>query len=371
MGILAFICMGVSVVPVIQAKEHLLLAVPGGGALGKIPAAVLIEFEEETGKPIYKLFDECMGSSIGAQMISLLTVRQPDKGRPLTAIEMDNFLDRSFVNLSSALNLRENFCAEMGLSKDCLLEEAMCPVRIIATKLNEQRIGKELITFGPERHVKLKLSEIACASSTVLPLMTPQAVQLENGESAVFMDSGCNFCESEIRTMNPLYEGFREFTRSGKFKEGDTATIFFLGNGWVSLGSEDFVRQVNLKAHDDKDIPVKLFHVNVNINPALNSWAQANPLELMMASVFIPGEQSLQNAAAAGIVPPSTFDQVTKDSIKQSGVFKEMVDYLKKRIESESESVEVKPSSSDEEKLSSVPSEANDPTAELGMEPLD
>lgn len=368
-GIFASICIGVSLVPIIQAKEHLILVIPGGGALGKISVASLIKLEEKTQKPIYELFDEYYGSSIGAQIISLLNVPQPDKGRPLTALEVDNFLNKAFQSPFSALSLRENFCAEMGLARNYLLEEAIRPVRIIATKLNEEQRGKELVTFGPERYGKLKLSEIACASSTVLPLMTPQTVQLENGESAFFIDSGCNFCDLELRTMNPLYEGFKDFTRSGKFKEGDTATIFFLGNGWVSLGSEEFMRQVELKTHDNKKISVKLFHINVNIDPILNAWAQANQSLVAMMGQFIPGGQSAQNAAVAGIVPPSVFDPVTTDSIQQSGVFKAMVDHLKGQMELES--VEVKLSPSEEEKLDSALAEPNDATAELGMEPLD
>lgn len=68
------------------------------------------------------------------------------------------------------------------------------------------------MTFGPETHGQLKLFEIACPSCSILPIMTPQKVQFENGESAPFIDLGCNFCEVEMRRMHSLDEGFKSFT---------------------------------------------------------------------------------------------------------------------------------------------------------------
>ena len=67
-----------------------ILSIDGGGIRGIIPATLLIEFEQRTGKPICKLFDLIAGTSTGGILAAALTL--PDgRGRPkYTAKEMLN-----------------------------------------------------------------------------------------------------------------------------------------------------------------------------------------------------------------------------------------------------------------------------------------
>jgi patatin-like phospholipase/acyl hydrolase len=57
------------------------LSVDGGGIRGLIPAMVLVELEERTGRPIADLFDLVAGTSTGGIIALALTVPGPD-GRP-------------------------------------------------------------------------------------------------------------------------------------------------------------------------------------------------------------------------------------------------------------------------------------------------
>ena len=58
-----------------------ILAIDGGGIRGLIPALVLAEIEQRTGRPISSLFDLVAGTSTGAIIACGLTRPQPDAGR--------------------------------------------------------------------------------------------------------------------------------------------------------------------------------------------------------------------------------------------------------------------------------------------------
>lgn len=72
------------------------LAIDGGGVRGIIPARILQEIEERTGKPIAELFDLIGGTSTGAIVAGGLVVPDPeDPKRPKhTAQELKNFYYR-------------------------------------------------------------------------------------------------------------------------------------------------------------------------------------------------------------------------------------------------------------------------------------
>lgn len=63
-------------------KTFKILSIDGGGVRGIIPAMMLHDLEERTGKPIAEMFDLIAGTSTGGFMTLLLTKPGPD-GRPL------------------------------------------------------------------------------------------------------------------------------------------------------------------------------------------------------------------------------------------------------------------------------------------------
>jgi patatin-like phospholipase/acyl hydrolase len=66
------------------------LSIDGGGIRGLIPALVLAEIEDRTGRPVAELFDFVAGTSTGGLLACALT-RPGDDGRPLfTAAEAAN-----------------------------------------------------------------------------------------------------------------------------------------------------------------------------------------------------------------------------------------------------------------------------------------
>lgn len=58
-----------------MSKKYRILSIDGGGVRGIIPARILQEIEEKTGKPIYQLFDMIVGTSAGA-LIALASTCQ-------------------------------------------------------------------------------------------------------------------------------------------------------------------------------------------------------------------------------------------------------------------------------------------------------
>ena len=57
------------------------LSIDGGGIRGIIPALILAELEERTGKPVCELFDMIAGTSTGGILATGLTI--PDEhGKP-------------------------------------------------------------------------------------------------------------------------------------------------------------------------------------------------------------------------------------------------------------------------------------------------
>ncbi len=76
-----------------KKRVFTVLSIDGGGIRGLVPARILQEIEERTGKPIAELFDMVGGTSTGAILAAGLTV--PDETNPSkprhTAQEMKNF----------------------------------------------------------------------------------------------------------------------------------------------------------------------------------------------------------------------------------------------------------------------------------------
>ncbi|HUZ03490.1 MAG TPA: patatin-like phospholipase family protein, partial [Thermomicrobiaceae bacterium] len=57
-----------------MAELFCILSIDGGGIRGLIPAMVLSRIEEDTGTPIWKLFDLIAGTSTGGILAAALTI---------------------------------------------------------------------------------------------------------------------------------------------------------------------------------------------------------------------------------------------------------------------------------------------------------
>lgn len=82
----------------------------------------------------------------------------------------------------------------------------------------------------------------------------------------------------------------------------------------MNLAETDDVEKMELKAHDDRSIPVKLFNMKVDISSILESWEKENQVILggMIAMGALLSEQTAQNTAAAGLISPSRFEGLPK-----------------------------------------------------------
>lgn len=80
---------------VVEEKKRVftVLCIDGGGVRGLIPARILQEIEERTGKPICELFDMIGGPSTGSIVAAGLSIPDPDDAtKPrYSALEMKNF----------------------------------------------------------------------------------------------------------------------------------------------------------------------------------------------------------------------------------------------------------------------------------------
>lgn len=76
-----------------KKRVFTVLSIDGGGVRGIVPARILQEIEERTGKPIAELFDMIGGNSTGAIVAAGLTVPDADKPeKPRhSALELKNF----------------------------------------------------------------------------------------------------------------------------------------------------------------------------------------------------------------------------------------------------------------------------------------
>lgn len=76
-----------------KKRVFTILCIDGGGIRGIVPARILQEIEERTGKPVAELFDMVGGPSTGAIVAAGLTVPDPDEpGKPKhSALELKNF----------------------------------------------------------------------------------------------------------------------------------------------------------------------------------------------------------------------------------------------------------------------------------------
>jgi len=322
------------------AYNYRILVLPSGGATGLIPATFLVELERRTGKPVYQLFDEIWGSSIGAMIASLLTV--PADGvvdgsaPPKTALEVQEFIEQVFSSYWRAARILKEF--RKSVPKDLKLKDTKIPVRILSAEVKAWRCGgllhipskTALKSFCQQDCGNLSLSSIACSSCVIPPVHRYEVVALENGECMHCLDAGHEYCGKETE-MNPLFFMMEQFSREIQV-EKDTLSVFFLSNGWIRLhpswGSHHWV---DMPGHNGSTVRVNLFNLDVDLNPAIEQWKNQKWYGKILTR--LSSKNTLDNLAGIGTLPRTILKQHAEQILQNSDVFHEMVEFLSRTPE--------------------------------------
>ncbi len=200
-----------------------ILSIDGGGIRGVIPALVIAQIEQRTGRRAAELFDFFAGTSTGG--IIALALNVPDKdGKPLYTAEQladlyrqrgSQIFDRTFIKriVSGAgwvdeqfdhrpLNriLQEYFGAALPM------RSALKPVMVSTYDLHNRK-PRFLKSFNPE-HYTLPMWMAARATSAAPTYFEPADVPIESGRS-VLVDGG-------VFVNNPAASAYAEAVRGWK-----------------------------------------------------------------------------------------------------------------------------------------------------------
>jgi len=186
-----------------------ILTIDGGGIRGLIPALILAEIEEKTGKPISSLFDLIAGTSTGGLLAIALSVSDVYGKPKLTAKEMvDIYLNRSdeifkrsiFHRLQAIDSIRDEKYQKDGfinILDDLLgattMKDTLTEI-IIPAYETERRIPwffKSIHAKNPEKkNYDFFLKDIALATSAAPTYFEPHKVKYEETNYLSFVDGG-------------------------------------------------------------------------------------------------------------------------------------------------------------------------------------
>lgn len=358
MKLFVILCFIVWSMKPVDAKDYRILVLPSGGATGIIPATLLARLEAETGQPVYKLFDEIWGSSIGAMTAALLTTPRgnPDVDRsknnsltqsarplpldkPRSAAEIVEFIEDTFAKYHRAAAIRKRF--RQLIHPETSLKETLIPIRILSGEIKKwwgrgciipKKI--ELRSFCTDQDGDLSLLSIACGSCTLPPVHRAEPLDLGNNNYSYFIDAGHELVElcGSLPCMNPMFNFMKDFSSTIDLQV-DTVSLFFLSNGWVNLhpnwGTEGQVRMQD--KNDEWTVPVHLFNVAVDLAPAIQEWHQKTRTGRAW-SPFKNYPKIINNLAGIGAVHTPIMKKIAEDVAKNSPVFHAMVTFLKQDL---------------------------------------
>ena len=89
-----------------------ILSIDGGGIRGLVPALVLAEIEQRTGRPIASLFDLIAGTSTGGILALGLTIAKSPGGPVYSALQMAHFYQHEGSRIFSRSPLRALFACD-------------------------------------------------------------------------------------------------------------------------------------------------------------------------------------------------------------------------------------------------------------------
>ncbi len=124
-----------------KRRVFTVLSIDGGGVRGIVPARILQELEERTGKPVAELFDMIGGTSTGAILVAGLTAPDPDdpKKPRHSAQEMKNF----YLRHSSKIFPEIRFKSLRKLSNGSLYDPQPLE-NILKNSLGDTRMNESL-----------------------------------------------------------------------------------------------------------------------------------------------------------------------------------------------------------------------------------
>ncbi|MGB0839991.1 MAG: patatin-like phospholipase family protein, partial [Chitinophagales bacterium] len=221
-----------------EKKIIKVLSIDGGGVRGLIPAMVLADIEQRTGKPISELFDLIAGTSTGG-LLSLGMVTPDATGRPAYTAQdmvdlyskrgnelfqrdlwgriMSNFFDQKY-DAAPLENILDEYFAETRL-KDVLTDV------IVTSYAIERRIPwffKSMKAKTQKKHDYL-LKDIARSTSAAPTFFEPKKVSVKDVTAfAAMIDGG-------IYANNPAMCAYVEAVN--RFPNADEILLVSLGTG--------------------------------------------------------------------------------------------------------------------------------------------
>ncbi len=186
-----------------------ILTIDGGGIRGLIPAIMLAEIEEKTGKPISSLFDLVAGTSTGGLLSIALTVNDNGGNPKFTAQELVNlYLNRGdeifsrslFHKLKSANSYLDEKYQKEGLENilDEMLGQATLKDTLTELVVPAYETERRIPWFFKSIHAKnpkkknydFLLRDIALATSAAPTYFEPHKVPFEENNYLSFIDGG-------------------------------------------------------------------------------------------------------------------------------------------------------------------------------------
>lgn len=237
--------------------KYVVLSIDGGGVRGIIPARILQEIEQRTGKPIYQLVDMISGNSTGG-LISLALVTPAETSNNVqddiakTARYTAQDLVELYKNRSSEIFDRstlwkirtgmgvwgakydrsnlDNILSEMF--KNVLLSDTLKPAMVLSYSLSEgePHFWTTRIAKTSDKH-DFFLKDIAAATSAAPTYFAPKEVVNKDGSSKSYEADGGIFANDPASAaISEMYRAFPNIDRND-------ILLISIGSGKVKLTS--------------------------------------------------------------------------------------------------------------------------------------
>ena len=233
------------------AKHYRYISIDSGGMLGLIPASLLADIEQETGKPIHKLVDGMMGTSTGAIIAALLSIPAQDPAAPYSAKAVVEFYKTKATPIFEAAtqSIISNKLAQFTRGKtdysqarsilktaiddvfgELKLSESLNNLFILS---HDKNVGNIHI-FDTKTEKNLLVGDAVLASASIADAFGPTAIQFASGETRNFIDAASMGAKPHV--CDPTAYLHQKINKD--LEEGDTATIYSLGTGFAPTSQE-------------------------------------------------------------------------------------------------------------------------------------
>lgn len=215
-----------------MAKKRTILSIDGGGIRGIIPAMILAEIEELSGKKIHELFDMVCGTSTGGILASALVCEKTYPAKQLIGLYEKRGQEIFSRDLCEALfsfsSISDNKYSVNGLMSVLDTYFSNCPIHkcksdLVVTAYDIQnRTPYFFKSFKPE-HENVPLTTVCRATSAAPTYFEPLKTSIQ-GTDRVFVDGG-------VFVNNPAVSAYVEAIK--RYEERDMF-VLSLGTGQIS-----------------------------------------------------------------------------------------------------------------------------------------